>query len=48
MNQLFEKKQDWTNDEIQNIEYSMLKGPVSPTATIRSSSIFLPYATTMS
>jgi hypothetical protein len=26
MNQLFEKKQDWTNDEIQNIEYSMLKG----------------------
>jgi len=26
MNQLFEKKQDWTNDEIQGIEYSMLKG----------------------
>lgn len=26
MNELFEKKQDWTNDEIMHIEYSMLKG----------------------
>ncbi len=28
MNQLFEKKQDWTSDEIQHIEYSMLKGVI--------------------
>lgn len=26
MKELFEKKQDWTNDEVQHIEYSMLKG----------------------
>ena len=24
--ELFEKKQDWTENEIQQIEYSMLKG----------------------
>lgn len=28
MNQLFEKKQDWSSDEIQHIEYSMLKGVI--------------------
>jgi hypothetical protein len=26
MKELFEKKQDWTDDEVQHIEYSMLKG----------------------
>ncbi len=28
MKELFEKKQDWTNEEIMGIEYSMLKGVI--------------------
>lgn len=43
MKELFEKKQDWTDEEVFNIEYSMLKG-VMGTRTVEAVEAAITYA----
>ena len=43
MKELFEKKQDWTDEEVFNIEYSMLKG-IMGTRTIEAVEAAITYA----